>query len=277
MEHNLFRQLGNREDDAKKGDNGRVLVIAGSRRFPNTPAIVAGGALRTGIDLLQMAAPEPALQASQSRWLNTTVQPLDGDRFTQKQAETVVAEANDVDAVVIGPGLGRAESTQEAIRAVIRAVETPTVIDADAIHALADETGLLGEQHLLTPHAGEIAVIAGKKVPQDVDARREIVEDLVRETGATVLLKGPTDIIAGSERTETVDAGTPLMARGGTGDVLAGIAAGLVAQTGELFDSAHAAAVVNGTAGERVAEQKGPGFLLEELIEEVTATIHAEE
>ncbi len=258
-----------READGHKGDNGCVLVVGGSARHVNTPGIVAGGALRVGVDTVTVAAPAAAAAASAAFHLNTMVRRLGGDRLQRGHVDTVLDV--DADCVVIGPGLGRADVTREAVRAVLDGVDA-AVVDADALHAIADRPSLLPDRCVLTPHAGEFAALTGEE-PGDGDDRAAAVRAAADRYGCTVLLKGPVDVVSDGAETVQNETGTPQMTRGGTGDVLAGIVAGFVAQGTDAVDAAAAAAYVNGRAGEDAAAMYGDGFLLEEMLSQVSAVV----
>ncbi|MDY6770039.1 MAG: NAD(P)H-hydrate dehydratase [Candidatus Nanohaloarchaea archaeon] len=264
--------LPERDGNAVKGDHGHVLVVGGSDRYTNTPGIVALGALRVGTDLVTAAAPGRSADATATAALNITSEPLDGPRLAAEHVDTVVELAGERDCLAIGPGLGRADATQAAVIDVLDRYDGPAVVDADAIHAAAGAPDVL-EGCIVTPHAGEFAALTGEEPGDAVDDRADAAARAADDLDCTVLLKGPVDIVADGDRTERVDAGNPHMARGGTGDVLTGIAAGLVAQGRDPFPAAVTAAGLNGAAGDRALAAHGPGFLLEEMLDAVAAAL----
>ncbi|MDY6766530.1 MAG: NAD(P)H-hydrate dehydratase [Candidatus Nanohaloarchaea archaeon] len=264
--------LPERQENAVKGDHGHVLVVAGSCRYTNTPSIAALGALRTGTDLVTVAAPDRSARLAPSFALNIVSDPLDGLRLGPDHVDTVLERAGEADCLAVGPGLGRADATQDAVVDILDAYGGGAVVDADAIHAAADQPAVL-EDCVVTPHAGEFDVLTGEHPGDTVDDRIDAVTQAADDLDCTVLLKGPQDVVSDGERTEQVDAGNPYMTRGGTGDVLTGAAAGLVAQGLDRFDAAVTAAQVNGEAGDRALEQHGEGFLLEELLDELAEVV----
>ncbi|MFB6076851.1 MAG: NAD(P)H-hydrate dehydratase [Candidatus Nanohaloarchaea archaeon] len=271
MVDDILAALSDRARTAVKGDHGHVLVVGGSHRYTNTPAIVALGALRTGIDLVTVAAPERSARVVPTFALNIVSKPLPGDHLGTGHVDTVTDLAETVDVIAIGPGLGRTEGTAAAVRDIL-ASGIPAVIDADAIPAVASHPGRC-EGNILTPHAGEFETLTGVHPGDDTGDREDAVTAAAAERDCTVLLKGPTDVISDGDRTATVTAGTPAMTRGGTGDVLTGIAAAVLARTGDPFDSARAAASLNGTAGEEAQTVHGDGFLIEEMIDSISQVL----
>lgn len=265
--------LLDRPRDAVKGDFGDILVVGGSHRYTNTPAIVAGGALRTGADLVRVAAPERSADATATFALNLITTPLDGHRLRPGNVDAVLDAAAGVDCLAVGPGLGRADATLEAVRDLLGARDVPAVVDADALRALPDHADSVGSGDVLTPHAGEFAVLTGEEIGGAVEDRKETVRAAAAEFGCTVLLKGPVDVVSDGDRVETNGTGNPYMTRGGTGDVLTGVAAALLAQGNDPVDAAGAAAYINGSAGDTVAMEKGRGFTLEEHLEAVADVV----
>ncbi|MDY6776582.1 MAG: NAD(P)H-hydrate dehydratase [Candidatus Nanohaloarchaea archaeon] len=261
-----------REEGSVKGENGRVLVVGGSDRYPNTPAIVALGALRTGVDLVRVASPGRSAGIVPGHALNIVSEPLEGGFLNAENVERVVEASEKADVLAIGSGLGRKEETVEAVREILERRDLPAVVDADAIHAVQGHRRILQEDDIVTPHAGEFEALTGGE-PGEGEERREAVTEAARQTGCTVLLKGRVDLVSDGERLEENDTGNAYMTRGGTGDTLAGIASGLLSMGRNPLDSASEAAYVNGRAGELALEEKGPGFLLEEMLRKVPKTL----
>lgn len=268
--------LKGRSTDAQKGDYGEVLVVGGSPQYTNTPAIVALGALRAGCDLVRIAAPEESARIAAGFTLNVMPVMLDGSHFEAKHVERLVTLADRADCVAIGPGLGKSKPVRQAVVAFLERNDTPAIIDADALHAVGGRTDVVNPDHVLTPHAGEFHALTGEKPPENVDDRIELVEDYAGVHGCTILLKGKTDIISDGERTDTHETGNPYMAKGGTGDVLTGIAATFLTQDNDPFDSACAAAYFNGKAGDHALKTYGRGFLLEEMMQSVSVVMSPE-
>lgn len=259
-----------------KGDYGRISVIGGSGTYTNTPAIVALGALRAGCDLTNIVAPEQSAQQCAGFALNIMTTALDGDHLQEQHVKTLVDRTEWADCVVVGPGLGRQEETVNAVKRYLEVNTEASVIDADALHVLAEHTGFAESEWVLTPHAREFEALTGEYPPGNIEERIELVEDYAGVFGCTILLKGETDVISDGDRTETNDTGNPYMTRGGTGDTLAGLTAALLSLQYDPFESACAAAYFNGAAGDEALGTYGRGFLLEEMLDCVSAVMSPE-
>ncbi len=273
MEGQPLDLLPERSSDAAKGDAGYVAVVSGNRRYTNTPAIVALGALRAGADLAKVASPETAADITASHALNIVAEPLEGERLEPGHVEKVLKVVEESDCLAIGPGLGADDGTMEAVKKILSEREIPAVVDADAIQAVGDDHDLVGEQDVLTPHRGEFEALTGSELPQELAERESAVENAAEELETTVVLKGPTDYIASPDQLALNTVGNRYMARGGTGDILTGITAAFLARGMEAFDAARAAAYLNGVAGEAALTEHGEGFLLEEMLEHVSGSI----
>ncbi|PIU59123.1 NAD(P)H-hydrate dehydratase, partial [Candidatus Bathyarchaeota archaeon CG07_land_8_20_14_0_80_47_9] len=173
------------------------------------------------------------------------------------------------DAVAMGPGLGLHAETKKAVKAVIEAVETagkPLLLDADGLKAFAAFKRKLKVPVVLTPHAGEYAILAGK-LPEDLKGKVSEVQKTAAKLDAVILLKGAVDIVADGKRFKLNFTGNPGMTVGGTGDVLSGIVGAFLAQKVNPFEAAVAGAFVNGAAGDFVFEEKGYHMVASDLID----------
>jgi len=255
--------------ESHKGDNGRLLVVGGGP-FTGAPALVAMAAYRIGTDLVRIATPEAAFPVVASFSTSFIVQPLGGGRLARAHVPEVLEIAANSDAAVVGPGLGAAEETLEAVREIVRGLTIPFVLDADAFPALAGHLDLLkGKSGVLTPHAREFAVVSGEKPPIDLDARVNAAKALGKRTGFTVLLKGPVDVVTDGDRAKVTKGGNPGMTVGGTGDVLAGLVGGLLAKGCAPFDGARIAAFTSKAAGDLAFEDLSYGMIAEDVAERV--------
>jgi hydroxyethylthiazole kinase-like uncharacterized protein yjeF len=231
-----------RTRDAHKGDAGRVLIIGGSRGMSGAVALASRASLQIGAGLCLAAVPDVILDTVAASVLEATTHPLacdDKGALMESAIEDLRAAWKGVQAVAIGPGTGRAASTWELVRQVVRECPVPLIIDADALHALrdiADEVKARDAGTVLTPHPGEMSVLLGKSVREIQDDRYGAVEECAQIYGATVVLKGACSLAArvdgaGIASTWVNSTGNPGMATGGSGDVLTGTIAGLLAQT----------------------------------------------
>jgi NAD(P)H-hydrate epimerase len=232
-----------RRRDDHKWKSG-VLVLGGSPGLVGAPWLSATAALHAGAGNVRLAIPGATGWEAPPSEIYSRLLPAEG------WAEQAVADARKCRAVVVGPGLGTDERTGSELRAFLAASEQVVVADADALTLLGrDAAGVLADRPgptVLTPHDAEFERMAGAKPgPHRVDD----VRDLARATGAVVLLKGPTTIVAGPDgRALLTDAGGPALATAGTGDVLAGTIAAFVARGADPLLGSAAAAHAHGAA-----------------------------
>ncbi|MEE8167254.1 MAG: NAD(P)H-hydrate dehydratase [Candidatus Hydrothermarchaeales archaeon] len=264
---NLARKL-----DSHKGENGRVLVIGGSDFYYGAPILGALGALNSGADLVYLAVPECNYEVTRCHSPDFIVSKFPGHFLNPTAIEEIQVEKRGIDSVLIGPGLGTRDETKEAVLKLLEKIEVPVVLDADAIKAVAGKT--LKGLKVVTPHAGEFEILTCEKLPKDNEKRREVVVRYAKRLGAVILLKAPLDIVASPQGKAKFNAtGNAGMTVGGTGDVLAGVIAGFLAQGLSAFDATCCAAFVNGVAGDELATWKGNCFTASDLAEELPYTI----
>jgi ADP-dependent NAD(P)H-hydrate dehydratase / NAD(P)H-hydrate epimerase len=255
-----------REPDTHKRRSGVVLVVAGSRRMTGAPRLVAEGAYRAGAGLVTAAVPQGILPVVQGSLAEATYVPLpEGPAGSASGAGWGVLEERlaGFGAVALGPGLSTDEETPALVRRLVRSSPAPLVIDADAINAFAGRAGDLARREapaVLTPHTGEFARLFGMPAQEVVDDRIGLARKAAAETGCTVLLKGSRSVIASPEGEARVNpTGTPVLATGGTGDVLTGAIAAYLARGLAPSDAATVAAYVHGLAGQIAGERSGEG------------------
>jgi ADP-dependent NAD(P)H-hydrate dehydratase / NAD(P)H-hydrate epimerase len=255
--------------EAHKGDFGRLLVIGGSETFSGAPTLVAQAALRTGVDLAYVAAPEKTAQSISSLSPDLITVKLAGDHLNPGNMSQLKQYIGACDAVALGPGLGLHEETKRAVKLVIDAIQQSgkaLVLDADGLKAFASFKKKLKVPFVLTPHAGEYAILSGKKLPDTLEEKVADVQKTSASLNAVLLLKGHVDIVASEKRVKLNFTGNPGMTVGGTGDVLTGIIGALLAQHADPFDAAAAGAFVNGAAGDFVFHEKGAHMVASDLI-----------
>lgn len=263
--------------DSHKGDFGRLLVVGGSETYSGAPALVALAALRTGVDLAYVAAPEKTARAISSTTPDLITVKLEGQHLNAGNVSALKTLIESVDAVVLGPGLGLHEETRKAVKVAVEAVEKagkPLLLDADGLKAFARFKRKLKVPLVLTPHAGEYLILTGKKLPEDLEQRTAHVKKTAAELDAVVLLKGATDIVSDGRQVKLNSTGNPGMTVGGTGDVLSGIVGALMAQRVDPFEAATAGAFANGAAGDFVAEEKGFHMVATDLIDRIPQVLN---
>jgi hydroxyethylthiazole kinase-like uncharacterized protein yjeF len=197
---------------------------------------------------------------------------LEGKHLNLANIPALKAYIETVNAIVLGPGLGTHSETREAVKMLVDVIESagkPLLLDADGLKAFAEFKRRLKVPLVLTPHAGEYTILAGKKLPEGLKEKISEVQKTAMELGATLLLKGPVDIISDDKRLKLNFTGNPGMTVGGTGDVLSGIAGAFLAQKIDPFEAAVAGAFVNGAAGDFVFEEKGYHMVATDLMKHI--------
>lgn len=238
------------DPNAHKGTRRRVVIVGGSLGMAGAVILATRAASRSGIGMVRTLVEEPSLAAVQAAAVEATAAtwPLAGEDFS--------ALLEGCHAVLVGPGLGRTAQARRQLETVLEVWQGPTVLDADAITLFEGEipwlsAALAGRQALLTPHVRELARLVGTNDDEVVSNRFEVAQDAAHVLGASVLLKGvPTVITSPTGEVMVSASGTPALATAGSGDVLAGIAVTLLAQTGDSFKSGAAAAWIHGRAAE---------------------------
>lgn len=287
-----------RDPMGHKGTFGTVCIVGGcaleAHRMFGAPALSARAALRSGCGLAKLLVPSPLLDAAVSLVPSATARglPVSGDGGLEPHAAAEVFDeaTRDASCIVVGPGLGPAGSGAAAI--TLRALgqdEVPVVVDADAINALSATPDFQRDfraSAVLTPHPGEFRRLAASLRiagdPTDAADRPDLAQAMALRLGAVVVLKGMGTVVSDGLRTWVCERGHPCLATAGTGDVLAGLIGGLVAQfvsparglgvprgvhsTGEdgidLFDAARLGVQVHALAGERWAATNAEAGLL---------------
>ncbi len=254
-----------------KGDFGKLLVVGGSRTYSGAPALAALAALRSGCDLVTVAAPERAANIIASFSPDLITESLTGNCLSSRHTRPVLEMSKHADAIVLGGGLGRKRETMLFVRNLLARIDKPCVIDADAIHAVATNKNLLKPTHVLTPHAGEFLTLTGHEPGQDIKEMAGHARIFSSRLGCTVLLKGHIDVISDGKETLLNKTGVPKMSVGGTGDTLAGICGALLSMGLSPFAAAYSAAYLNGLAGELASKHLGPGMLASDVLSSLPA------
>ena len=271
-----------RPPHSKKGDFGRVLVVGGGPDYSGAPALCALAALRAGADLAVVAAPRSVASVIRSFSPNLIVRTLSSEALVPEDVPFLLDLARRSTCLVVGPGLGTDERTQEAVTELVAGAKrvVPLVIDADGIKALARRSvDLAGSKAVITPHAGEFKLLAGRELPEpgDLRGRMEAVRALAERLGATILLKAHEDIISDGRRVKLNLTGNPAMTVGGTGDVLAGVVAALLSHGLGPFEAACLGAFINGMAGDLAARELGYHIMATDVIERIPAVLRSYE
>jgi len=264
-------RLPSRPTDANKVTVGRVLVVGGSKAMAGAPALAGLGALRAGAGLVKIAVPDGIQPTVACFRPETIVQGLPQTRAGALGAGAlgVLRDlARSWDAVVLGPGLGRATSTLALVRSFARVVDRPLLLDADALFAYGGGLAALAERAaptVLTPHEGEAARLL-ETTSEEIRADREAAAARIAGAAAAiVVLKGPGTLVTDGRRLYRNASGGPALATGGSGDVLSGVIGALLASGLDAFDAACAGAHAHGAAADLVAGKRDRGLLASEL------------
>jgi NAD(P)H-hydrate epimerase len=270
-------ELSERAPEVHKWSSG-CLVVGGSSGMAGAPILTGSAALRAGAGMVVCAVPGSAAATSVSghELVARALPATDGGSLDEEAAAEVLKEVARYRVVAIGPGLGRDPATQAAVRAIVGEADAPLVIDADALNAIAVDPSVLHARHaagrpdvVLTPHAGEYERLAGRPVGDDrIAAARGLAEEL----HAIVLLKGPGTVIGtpwGAAVVNPTDG--PALATAGSGDVLTGVIAGLIARGVAPFPAASTGAYVHGVAAEVAPD--APDIVASDLVAALPRTL----
>lgn len=267
-----FKQM--RDLYAKKGDFGRVLIVGGSDVYSGAPALAGMAALRTGTDLVSVLAPDPVVPAIRSYSPNLMVTSLGTRVLLPETVDTVIEQVSGNHVVALGPGLGLEQQTKLAVTAIVEQLVktgTPLVLDADGLKALAaSELKLDPHLMVLTPHWGELSILMDEDLGDNTLLPNRVDQAIAcaKQYNSVVLLKGPVDVIAQPDgRFKLNRTGVPAMTVGGTGDVLTGIVAALLATDVPAFYAASAAAFISGVAGEMAYDERGNHIVATDCID----------
>ncbi len=263
---------------ANKGNYGHVLVVGGSVGRTGAPAMASLAALRAGAGLVTAAVPAPVVPLVAAVAPELMTWPLEASLTGGIAAENAAADALSAlterkTVLAIGPGLGLRGETIAFAAALLRATTMPVVIDADALNILAAEAHMLaelaaeargGRTVVLTPHPGEMARLAGASVAAIQADRLAAARDFAARNGVTLVLKGARTLIAHPDGSVAVNTtGNPGMAKGGSGDLLTGLIAGLLAQhPGEAARAVEAAVYLHGLAADMAVREADEHTLL---------------
>ena len=275
-----------RPQDSHKASVGRVLVIGGSLGMAGAPVLAARGALRAGAGLVTVAVPE-RIRDVVSGFLPEVMTiglPCDVDGCLEPSARGgVEAYLERADAVVLGPGLGRAPCTEDAVLALLAAIDRPVVLDADGLYAVRMKVSDLAGRKavtVLTPHKGEATALLAESQSTMISHRADRAKRIAVASGGICVLKGPGTLVTDGTRLYRNSTGGPVLSTGGSGDVLSGIIAaflaGLPATGGDAFGAACLGAHVHGAAGDLLAARRGDrGVLASEIADAVPEAIRA--
>jgi NAD(P)H-hydrate epimerase len=247
-------RLKKRKKSSHKGENGEALIIGGSEDYAGCLALAGLAALRTGIDWVTIAAPEKVGWALHSLSPDLVVKKFKGDYFTENHVDNIVKLSKKFDAVLIGNGIGL--KSVSFVRKIVQRINKPLVIDADGVKGIGLQDV---DNAVLTPHKKEFRMLLENSKIREKDLQKNLKDNVI-------VITGRIDKIISKGKTKHNKTGNEGMTIGGTGDVLAGIAVGFLAQGYSSFDSACWAAYINGILGDRLKKKKGYSFIASDLV-----------
>jgi NAD(P)H-hydrate epimerase len=270
-----------RPRDGHKGTFGHVLCLAGSRAYPGAAVLAARAALRTGAGLVSLGYPgslQPVMAVQLLCEIGIPLPERDGV-LGRDALEQALILAEERDAVALGPGITVATESSLFARGLAVRSERPLVLDADGLNAfvghLDELRGAMGPR-ILTPHPGEAGRLLDRTTAEVSADRDGAAGELARRTGAVVVLKGAGTIVSDGEHRHLCGTGNPGMATGGTGDVLTGVIAALLARGLTPFDAAVLGAHLHGAAGDLAAADLGEdGLIASDILERLPLALKA--
>ncbi len=260
-------RLNKRKTSSHKGQNGNVLIVGGSNEYSGAPALAALSALRSGVDISTIACPNSVASPIRSYSPDLIVKSLSDNYINFDDTSKILELSKKADSMVIGCGIGREEETALALDEMIEKIQKHLVIDADALKILNSD--LISENRneiVLTPHKAEFKAFFGIDIPENLNQKIDVVLEYSKECKCTVVLKGNIDIISNGKTVKLNSTGNPGMTVGGTGDVLAGLIGGLMAQGHDAYESAYLGSYINGTAGDFAKKEYGYNFLASDVL-----------
>jgi len=274
------KMFAKRSPNVHKGNCGKVLIIAGSKGLTGAATLTSKAAVRSGAGLVTLGVAESLHDIMESKLTEVMTKPL-AEVAVGVIGQDAVFDIGELssqsDIVAIGPGLGRHAETMTAVRQIIKNVEKPLVIDADALYALINYTHILTEAKavpVLTPHSGEMARLVGLTAAEVDQDRVYITRQAAVEWGSIIILKGARTVVAFPDGEVYINInGNAGMATGGTGDVLTGVIAGLMAQGLSSHEAALVGVYIHGLAGDIVARGGMIGMNASDLIRALPAAI----
>ena len=259
-----------RSSQSKKGDNGIVLVVGGSRVYHGAPILASLAAMRSGADLAYVAVPKSISVAIRSYSPSIIVLPLPDDRLTVGSVNKLKAMLpKNVDAAAIGMGMSVAKiDALTNLIAELNEMNAKILLDASAL--VPDVLPAVSKrQVVLTPHAGEFKRVFQQEVGNSEKERVANVKRFAAKHKVTVLLKGWIDVVSDGNKVAVNKTHNCAMTVGGTGDVLSGLVAGLLAKRMNPFDASVAGAYINGSAGDLAYRRLGLHILPTDVIDEI--------
>ncbi len=255
-----FSVLKKRPRDCHKGTFGKLLNISGCMNYLGAPALSSSAAMRCGCGIVTLAAPRSILPIVMPSCVGAVALPLDetaGGTISRSSADSIISQLDGYSACLIGCGLSLSKDTKALVKNILRNINIPVIIDADGINAISENINILKEcaaPKIITPHLGEMSRLTGINIEKIKSDRIAAALALAESTGSIVVLKDSSTVIASPAGGVFVNTtGNPSLAKGGSGDVLAGIIAGLAAQKIFPLSAAVCGVYLHGLCADKAA------------------------
>ena len=276
---NVKRWLLPRPSDSHKGSCGRILVVAGSRGMTGAAALASMAALRMGAGIVTLACPASLNDVLEVKLTEVMTLPLEDNGCGYLGLDNLallLQKAADYDLLLVGPGLGRQETTGELVRELVTKVKKPVVLDADGIYAFRGRGSLLAgcaQPPVLTPHMGEMATLLGITVSKLKESLLDLTRKAAKDCNCILVVKSETTIVVYADGMAYAgNTGNPGMATAGCGDVLAGMIAGLCRQA--VKDKIALAGVyIHGRAGDIAYAALGNCLLAHDVMDKIPEAV----
>jgi len=278
-------KMPKRKKGSHKGNNGLVLAVGGSNDFVGAIALAGLAALRSGCDLVKIIAPEKAAWAINAYSPDLMTKKMEGGYINAKYFEIVKEEMEKYDVLLIGNGIGLRNESRNFCKKIIKEIKKFKVIDADAIKSISMDDC---ENSIITPHSKELEyflinskinklIVSKINKEKNIMKKSQLIKKITKNflnKNNIILLKGKIDLIISKDKLFFVKGGNPGMTKGGTGDVLAGLCAGFLAQSKDILQSSINASYFNKKIGDiLLKKKKGFTYLASDMVEEINKVI----
>lgn len=259
-----IKSLNKRDNKSHKGQNGKLMIIGGSKNYHGAPLLSSETASKI-VDLVYLATTSEVISKSDKDIIPIK---LEGEYLTENNVNELIKKISkyNIDTVLIGPGIGEKTETLKAVTKITKKTSIPIVVDADALKAKSIINNL-SEKDIITPHHQELKNLLNKniKISNNVLEKGEQLKNIAKDLGVTTLLKGEKDYISNGKKWKFNKTGNSGMTTGGTGDVLSGLVTALRTKN-TAMRSASSATFINGYTGNKLYKENGSNFTASELI-----------
>ncbi|KZX11258.1 bifunctional ADP-dependent NAD(P)H-hydrate dehydratase/NAD(P)H-hydrate epimerase [Methanobrevibacter filiformis] len=276
-----LQRLKKRDENSHKGNNGKILIVGGNGDYVGAPSIAGLSALSVGVDLVYIYTSRVNVSVIKSYSPDFIVKSHEGEYLTLSALDDILAIADNVDAVLLGPGAGLMNETGKLFNILVSKIKKPIVLDADALKSVDLNLIKNREDIIITPHLNEFksffsniiedTSILDKNLDNlsymEIHDKIAIFQEITKNIKGTVVLKGKYDLIFNKNNLRINKTGNPGMTVGGTGDSLGGVALALLSQGLNTYDAGALATYINGKAGDFAQDKYGNGFRASTLSE----------